>query len=197
MGLLRAADFFYTLRFLRLLTTPWNKTNAFKLGIVDAKGNKLRKPETPEEKKAYNSFHKLVYNLKRLLNKLPFGRTSIASYAAALYLIKENTGMSDKKIGKTLEEVAGYNPTKDPVLKENHNGWFLTEDGDKIQTGEYIIVRDIALPATGELLALNKSRVSIKEHAPVGSIFGLPVFKAQHLKTQQSIFITQEDITRC
>ena len=194
MGLLRAADFFYTLRFLRLLTTPWNKTNAFKLGLVDAKGNKLRKPETAEEKKAYNTFHKLVYNLKRLLNKLPFGRSTLASYAAALFLIKEETGMSDKKIGKILEDLYGYNPSKE-TLNEN-NEWYLIEGSDKIQPGTYSIVRDIALPQTGELLAFKGSQVSIKEHESVGRIFGRLVFEANHHKTKQKIYVTQEDIVR-
>ena len=70
MSLLRAGDFFYALRFLRLLTTPWKKTSAYELGIVDENGKKLKKPETSEEKSAYNVFHKLVYNLKRLLKKV-------------------------------------------------------------------------------------------------------------------------------
>ena len=65
MGLLRGADFFYAIRFLRLLTTKWEKTNAYKLGIVDKNGKVLKKPETSEEKGAYNVFHKLVYNIKR------------------------------------------------------------------------------------------------------------------------------------
>ena len=71
MGLLKAGDLFYTLRFLRLLTTPWNKTNAYKEGIVDENGKVLKKPETSKEKAVYNTFHRLVYNLKRLLNKVP------------------------------------------------------------------------------------------------------------------------------
>ena len=53
MGLLRGPDFFYALRFLRLLTMPWIKTDAFKQGIVDDKGVKLKKPETPKEKSSY------------------------------------------------------------------------------------------------------------------------------------------------
>ena len=62
MGL-RGPDFIYALRFLRLLTTKWEKTNAFKLGILDKNGKVLKKPETNEEKNAYNIFHKLVYNI--------------------------------------------------------------------------------------------------------------------------------------
>ena len=49
MGFLRGPDFFYAVRFLRLLTTKWENTNAFKLGIVDKNGKKLKKPEPSEE----------------------------------------------------------------------------------------------------------------------------------------------------
>ena len=91
MGFLRGPDFFYALRFLRLLTTKWEDTNAFKLGIVDKNGKKLKKPETSDEKSAYNTFHKLVYNIKRLINKIPLGKSTLASYAA--------TGISQYGLG--------------------------------------------------------------------------------------------------
>jgi len=60
MGLLsRAADFAYAIRFLKLLVTPWDKTEAFKLGIVDEKGKTIKKGKdlkTPQEKAAYTIF---------------------------------------------------------------------------------------------------------------------------------------------
>lgn len=193
MGLLsRTGDFFYALRFLRLLTTPWEKTGAYKMGIIDENGNKLKKPETSEEKSVYNVFHKLVFNIKRLLNKIPFGKSTIASYLAALYLIKEQTGISDSKIKKIITEYTGCDISNYlPELNE----WYLSEDGG-IEVGKYTLVRDIALPKTGELLAKAESLVEITEQKQIGSILGHPIFKAKHLKTQQIIYITQEDITR-
>ena len=192
MGLLRGPDFFYALRFLRLLTTKWEKTEAFRLGIIDKNGKKLKKPETAEEKSAYNLFHKLVYNIKRLINKIPLGKSTIASYAAALFLIKEHTGISDKKLIKVLKEITGCDFSE---YKPELNEWYLTESGD-IETGKYALTRDIALPKTGELLAKKNSWVEITESSPHGSILGHSVFKATHNKTKQLIYITQEDITR-
>ena len=98
MGLFRGPDFLYAILFLRLLTQKWEKTDAYKHGIVDKSGKFLKKPETAEEKSAYTIFHRLVYNIKRLINKLPLGKSTLASYAAALFLIKEHTGISDKKL---------------------------------------------------------------------------------------------------
>jgi hypothetical protein len=192
MGLLRGPDFFYALRFLRLLTTPWGKTTAFKLGLIDKNGKILKKPETSEEKGAYNVFHKLVYNIKRLINKIPLGKSTLASYAAALFLIKEHTGISDKKLLKVIKESIGLDLSDyNPELNE----WYLTNDGE-IEIGKYALTRDIALPKTGELLAKQKSMVEITESKPYGNILGHKVFKAEHIKTQQKIYITQEDICK-
>lgn len=192
MGLLRGPDFFYALRFLRLLTTKWEKTNAFKLGIVDKNGKVLKKPETKEEQSSYNVFHRLVYNIKRLINKLPGGKSTIASYAAAFFLIKEHTGIDDNKLKKVLKEACGLDlEDYKPEITE----WYLTECG-KIEEGKYVLMRDMALPKTGEALAKKNTLVEITESAPHGSILGHSVFKAKHLKTNQIIYVTQEDIIR-
>ena len=42
----RAIDLFVTYRFLRLLTTPFEDTDAFKLGIIDEKGNRIKLPKS-------------------------------------------------------------------------------------------------------------------------------------------------------
>ena len=42
----RAIDLFVTYRFIKLLVTPFNKTEAFKLGIIDEKGKRVKIPGT-------------------------------------------------------------------------------------------------------------------------------------------------------
>ena len=192
MGLFRGPDFLYAIRFLRLLTQKWEKTDAYKQGIVDKSGKVLKKPETAEEKSAYTIFHRLVYNIKRLINKLPLGKSTLASYAAALFLIKEHTGISDKKLIKVIKEACGLDLSD---YKPEINEWYLNESGD-IETGKYALVRDIALPKTGEFLAKKGSLVDITESSSYGSILGHKVFKVNHIKTKQLIYITQEDIAR-
>ena len=90
----RAIDLFVTYRFLKLLTTPFEKTEAFKLGIIDEDGNRImqqdiKKPQVPlvttQEKNAYTILHKLVFNIKKLFAKVPGLRTKIGTYAAALF----------------------------------------------------------------------------------------------------------------
>ena len=87
-----AMNLYFIYKFLRILTTPFASTDAFKLGIIDEKGGILRKKRTLlkiEEKEAYTMMHRLVWKLKRLMEKVPFGKSRLASYAAALWLIKE------------------------------------------------------------------------------------------------------------
>ena len=93
MGILAGiGNIYFVYQFLKKLVTPFNKTDAFKLGIIDEKGKILKRRrdlEGDEEKDAYNLSDTLVWNLKKILGKIPLGKTRLASYAAALWLIKE------------------------------------------------------------------------------------------------------------
>lgn len=82
-------DIFMVYQFIKRLVTPFDQTPAYRLGLIDAEGKKLRKAQTPEEKQALGYFDRLVFNLKRLLGVLPAGKTTLASYAAALLLLRE------------------------------------------------------------------------------------------------------------
>jgi hypothetical protein len=101
------ADIIFTYQFIRKLTTPFKDTEAFKLGIIDEDGSVLKKSKTlntQEEKAAYGYFDRLVFGLKRLLEKLPGGKSRIASYAAALYLIKESVDPKEHYTKQDLRE---------------------------------------------------------------------------------------------
>lgn len=86
-------NLFVLYKILRILTTPFEKWDAFSAGVLDERGNILikKKERTPEQLRSFSRLHVLARNLKRMLEKLPFGKTRLASFAAALYLIKEGT----------------------------------------------------------------------------------------------------------
>ena len=89
----QAIDLFVAYRFLRILTTPWEDQEAFKLGIIDKDGKLLKRAnelKTPEEKKSFTLLHRLIFNLKRILHKIPGVKTKIGTYATALYLLKQH-----------------------------------------------------------------------------------------------------------
>jgi hypothetical protein len=193
----RTADLVYTFRFLKLLVTPWEDTDAYKYGIVNADGKTIKKVselKTEEEKSSYTMFHRLVYNIKRLLNKVPLGKTRIASYAAALYLLKESTGMSDDQMKAMVERIEGINTSTEETLKEH--AWMLTKDG-LLQPGTYTLAEDCAMIYTGEFRASRGSTVTITESvAPHGYVCGIPIFYAKHDSTNQIICLSLEDIKR-
>lgn len=85
-------DLFLVYSFIKRLVTPFNKWEAYKEGIIDDKGNILIKRKEfskNAQKKAFGNFDQMILNLKKLLSKLPGGQTKLASYASALWLIRE------------------------------------------------------------------------------------------------------------
>ena len=190
----RAADLGYAFRFLKLLTTPWNKLKAYELGIVDENGKNLKRAKelkTKEEKSAYTIFHRLVFNIKRLLGKIPGGKSTLASYAAALYLIKEHTGMSEEKIEEIITKVLDDNLETD--LTESQ--WFIK--GDTLNPGIYCLTKDVVSMNTGEAIAKKNSKIRVKEHTePYSSFLGNNIYKVQHVLTKQELYISNEDIKR-
>jgi len=102
----KVADLILVYQFLKRLTTPFDKTPAFDLGIIDERGQRIKSKElkTTEEKNAYGYFDRLVFNVKKLLERLPGGKNRLASYAAALFLIKEAQKPEREYTTKDLQE---------------------------------------------------------------------------------------------
>ena len=91
---------------IKRLATPFKEWPAYKLGIIDEDGN-LLKPrkdrKTIAEREAYGIYDNMIRKLKRLIEKIPGGKTRIASYAAALYLIKEGVDADEEVLAEKLE----------------------------------------------------------------------------------------------
>jgi hypothetical protein len=86
---MRIVDNLAAIRLIWLLATPFEKFDAYKLGLIDANGNKLKKAETSQEKNATSMLHRLVWNLKRIIALAPGGKTRIGSLVAAYLLVRE------------------------------------------------------------------------------------------------------------
>ena len=100
------SDLLLIYQFIKRLTTKWEDTDAYKLGLIDKNGKKLKKAETKEEQNAMGYFDRLVFNIKRLLEKVPGGSSRLGSYAAAMWLIKEHNGKeyTEEEIAQGLYE---------------------------------------------------------------------------------------------
>jgi len=105
-------DIYLVYRILRRLTQPFTDWEAYKLGVIDDKGNILKKSNDRlklAEREAFTKFDLLVLKLKRLLGTLPAGRTRLASYAAALWFLKEEKNLTVEN----LEEKFVFEFSKD------------------------------------------------------------------------------------
>ena len=90
---MRVVDSIIALRIVYLLTVPFNKTDAYKLGLIDENGNKIKNAETSDEKNATSMLHRLVWNIKKVFALVPGGKTRIGSLVAAYMLVRESHEM--------------------------------------------------------------------------------------------------------
>lgn len=100
----RIIDNLIAVRIIYLLVTPFEKTKAYALGIIDENGNpKLRiKDMSAEQKENYTMLHRLVFRMKKMLATVPGGKTRIATIAAAYMLVREC--LETTKSSQNLEE---------------------------------------------------------------------------------------------
>ena len=100
----RFVDALITYRILRLLTTPFDQQDAFRLGLIDKHGNRLKKENelnTTEEQESYSLLHRMVFRLKRIIEKIPLENKNFLSFATAVALVREQIEYDDD----VLEEV--------------------------------------------------------------------------------------------
>lgn len=86
----RIADAYVTYRILRMLATPIEKSDAYKKGIVDADGKKIKKPTSSSEKDSYSLLQRFVFKVQRALMKSPDRNAKrLLTVAAALSILRE------------------------------------------------------------------------------------------------------------
>ena len=133
-------------KILTMLVKPFKDTQAFKLGIIDDKGANLKKSgslRTSEEKDSYTYLHRLVFNMKKIINKLPGGENNLKSLVAALFMVREYYDSKDRTTSLMESKFLS-------VLEKINAGVTLAE----------------------EEIAVNKFVRSMEEDAPVNNVGG-------------------------
>jgi hypothetical protein len=164
----KVIDNLIAFRIIYMLVTPFDQTDAFKYGIIDKDGNALKKTKdlkTTDEKESYNQLTKLVFSLKRILGKLPGGKTKLASIVAAYWLIKEahknKTSVTQQALVEAIE------------LIENNKITLVEEELDVINYIE--LMEDGVANVAGAAVATDKPAVRLnKQGKPISGIMGLP-----------------------
>ena len=190
----KIVDTLIVFRILKLLTTEFEDTNAYKFGFIDKDGNRIKfktseissnqkiknDPKTSEEKESYTLLHKMVFNIKRLIQKVPFGKSKFATYATALALIKENLELNDQQSDELMEEFGNMILGKNDIQESYQS--------DKLEVGgEYELRRP--LEQLDERYDAKDSVYILEEHS---EIYGVFVYTA--LINEQTVLVTSDDI---
>jgi len=113
------SDTIITYMVLKRLTKPFEEWDAYKLGIIDAEGKKIKTPTSSKEKEAWTSLDVMVWNMKKLLGKY-INKSTLARYFTAAMLISENIRpyMNYKLIteNKTYPELNDFDCDKQLIL---------------------------------------------------------------------------------
>ena len=175
------ANLIFTYSFLKRLVTPFNETDAYKLGIIDERGKKIKSPKTTEELNSYSTFERLVFNIKKIIERLPGGKSKLASYAAALFLIKEHDNTkehySEKELVEALEENMSYLKKN---TKKTYGSIMSEKDWDDMMFKKETELRDVSealkhthmvLDTDGRVMSMHSSERSANDSAkPTGNL---------------------------
>ena len=189
----RAVDLFVTYRFLKLLVTPWNKQEAYKQGIIDAKGKALKKARdlgTEAERESFTLLHRLVFNCKRIMQKIPLVRTQLGTYATALFLLKEKYNIENLPEG----EINQFLMENKLVSFDNKISEEVVGFGNMLPMGEYTL-KDQVTADDDEIDAQPGDIVSALEDIPPSDrVLGVDIFPVIHQKSNKKIYVSLEDI---
>ena len=184
-------------QFIKILTTPWEEQKAYELGIIDETGKVIKKKEdrTTEDKNAFTVFHVLIFNIKKLMEKFPFGKSRLASFAAALFLLKEqakgvggDVKAMEAKLLDHLEELL-QNGTILECVNTN-----IIEDYNDPQPGTYQILHELH----SESFELNEGdEVTLTQediNTPLGECLGVLIYEATQTSTGNKVVISHANL---
>ena len=191
----RAVDLLITYRIIKLLTTPFETQDAYRLGIIDKNGKVLRKTKdlkTPKERDAYTILHRFVFNLKRLINIVPGGKSKLGTYAAALgLLLKENKEINEIELERTLYKHLSEQDLLmlDDDIKESTGFDFLPE-GRYIITDRLTDLNDNMTADVGDIV------YTTEDQKPFDNYFGVNLYNVINKDTKKQIIVSEDNVER-
>ncbi len=205
----RVIDSLIVFRILKMLTTDFKKTPAYKFGFIDSNGNRIKKlphptvkgsfienePKTKEEKNSLTPLHRLVFNLKKLIRMVPFGKTAFASYAVALALLKEETNLDSEQTDQLYEDF--YRLLKEEGAFEPEMLEEATEVGKlctlRMEGGEYHLRRQLKqnFEDNGEIkIYPEKTKITDVKESCIG--YGVLIYEGRI--NEDKVLFTAEDV---
>lgn len=170
------------IKFIDLLATDFTEWEAYRLGLIDADGKKVRKPQTPEEKRLFRSWYNLVRNIKRSLATVPGGKSKFASYATAFSLLRESMGTDDQTESLIAEAL---DPGGERLVVES------TDPYHSIPSGSYYVAEGaskLMLEEEGKSLFFYTRGIT-PDHTPFGPVY-------RHIDTDRRIHVCRHQIAQ-
>jgi hypothetical protein len=185
----RAIDTVITFRVLKLLTTKWVDQEAYAAGLIDEKGKRIKsvKIDSKEKKESFTFLHRLVFNLKRMIELLPFGKTRLASYAAALFLIKEHTGLKGTQLDKEVFKYLKEGEFLDDDLLEEFSPINKLEAEKTFHLRRNMIIDEEVDAERGDTLIHSGAK-------PVGKVYGVSLFRMYNIDKNQMMICSGHDL---
>ena len=192
-----------------MLTTDFKKTPAYKFGFIDSNGNRIKTlpdpnnknqmlkndPKTKEEKNSLTPLHRLVFNLKKLIRMVPFGKTAFASYAVALALLKEETNLDSEQTDQLYEDF--YKLLKEEDVFQPEMLEEAVEVGKlcslRMEDGEYHLRRQIKqnFDELGEIkIYPEKTKITDVKESCIG--YGVLIYEGRI--EEDKVLFTAEDV---
>ena len=185
-------DMLVAYKFIKILTTDFKDTDAFKMGIIDKDGNilKKRKDLRGDERTAYTIFHTLCWNLKKIMLRVPGLKSKLGSYATALFLLKEQhngeheTG-GDLLVERILERLTDTNKDADVLFESTFE--------PTMKPGVYVACQEIVTPSfetiqEGEIIIVGNEKL------PLTEMVSIPLYTAVHLDSGEEVIVSRESV---
>ena len=185
-GAMGVVDTVIVFRILKMMTRKWEEMDAYKFGLIDDNGKRIKskKPKTSEEKNSSTLLHRLVFNLKRILELLPFGRTRLASYAASLALLKEHFNIDGKYLEETFYQyLKDNNLTLD--LLEGHENRNNLQKGKEYELRQSVWNEEDCIGTRGD---------QVQVLGRTDNVMGVDIYRVYNITQDQSMLITGHDV---
>ena len=185
-GAMNVVDTVIVFRILKMMTRKWSEMDAYKFGLIDDNGKRIKtkKPKTSEEKNSFTLLHRLVFNLKRVLELLPFGRTRLASYAASLALLKEHFNIDGESLERHFYQ---YLKENDLVLDllEGHDNMNNLQKGKQYELRQSVWNEEDCIGTRGD---------QVQVLGKTDNVMGVDIYRVYNITQDQSMLITGHDI---
>ena len=185
-GAMNVVDTVIVFRILKMMTRKWEEMDAYKFGLIDDNGKRIKskKPKTSEEKNSFTLLHRLVFNLKRVLELLPFGRTRLASYAASLALLKEHFNIDGESLERHFYQYLKENDLVFDLL-EGHDNMNNLQKGKQYELRQSVWNEEDNVGYRGD---------QVQVLGRTDNVMGVDIYRVYNITQDQSMLITGHDI---